>query len=134
MFANELNQQQKQAVFDLAVNLANADNDLSEGEIEYLKNFSSTFDIVYDLDKESMNIDNTLVVFSDRKSKIILLQQLMKISYKDGHFDKKEQDKVFMIAQKIGLNNPELILRIERWVRSGIDWEYEGAQILEDGV
>ncbi len=131
MFADRLSPEQRQAVFDLAVNLANADNDLSVEEIDYLKTFSSEFNITYDLDKEMINVDEALSVFSNRQSKIILLQELIKLSYKDGHFGKEEQDNVFMIAQKIGLNSSDLILKIEKWVRDGFNWSYEGLQIIE---
>ena len=132
MFANMLTHEQQQVLFDLAVNLANADNNLAKEELDYLKSFSSDFGIVYDLDKKSINVDDAITVFTDRKSKIILLQQLIKLSYKDGHFAKEEQEQVFMVAQKIGLNDPELILRIEKWVREGVNWEYEGYEMIEN--
>ena len=131
MFVNRLTQEQKQAVFDLAVNLANADNNLSVEEINYLKEFSDKHDIKYDLDKSNINVDDTLVVFNKAYCKIILLQELIKLSYRDGHFGKEEQEKVFMIAQKTGMNDPELILRIEKWVREGVNWSYEGEQMLD---
>jgi len=131
MFADKLSPKQRQCVFDLAVNLANADNDLCKEEVEYLVSFSSAFGIEYNLDKEAIDINDSLAVFTDRKSKIILLQELIKLSYKDGHFGKEEQESVFMIAQKIGLNNPELILEIEKWVRDGVNWQYSGLQMIE---
>jgi len=131
MFVNMLTHEQQQALFDLAVNLANADNNLAKEELDYLKNFSSDFGIVYDLDKKSINVDDVITVFTDRKSKVILLQQLIKLSYKDGHFGKEEQEQVFMIAQKIGLNDSELILKIEKWVREGVNWVHEGYEMIE---
>jgi hypothetical protein len=79
-----------------------------------------------------INFDDALVVLNTKQAKIITLQELIKISYKDGHFGKQEQDKVFLIAQKMGLNDPELFMRVERWVRQGFDWLYEGEQMLED--
>ena len=131
MFADKLTQEQRQVVFELAANLAAADNDISEEEIQYLKDFSSAYGIHYDLDKADIDIDALLKVLDTRQAKIITLQELIKISYKDGHFGKEEQDKVFLIAQKLGLNNPEFMLRLERWVRQGFDWVYEGEQMLE---
>lgn len=131
MFADQLTAEQRQVVFDLAVMLANADHDVSEEERQYLKNFSEAFGIVYDLDKTNVNINNALMAFSKRKDKIILLQELVKLSYKDGHFGQEEQENVFMIAQKIGLNDPELLIRIETWVREGFNWIYEGEEMLE---
>ena len=62
---------------------------------------------------------------------MVALKHCIKISYKDGHFGKEEQDKVFMIAQKMGLNDPELLMRIEKWVRQGFDWIYEGEEMLD---
>ncbi|WP_127470268.1 TerB family tellurite resistance protein [Thiomicrorhabdus aquaedulcis] len=132
MFADKLNQAQRQVVFDLAANIAAADHNISEEEIQYLKEFSELYGLKYDLDKADINFDDALVVLNTKQAKIITLQELIKISYKDGHFGKQEQDKVFLIAQKMGLNDPELFMRVERWVRQGFDWLYEGEQMLED--
>ena len=133
MFADRLTEVQRQVVFDLAANLAAADNDVSEEEVQYLKDFSSAFGIEYDLDKADINIDDKIAILNTKASRIIALQELIKLSYKDGHFGKEEQDKVFMIAQKMGLNDAELMMRIENWVRQGFDWMYEGEQMLELG-
>ena len=133
MFADKLTQAQRQLVFDLAVNLAAADNDVSEEEIQYLKQFSSAYGIEYSLEKTSINIDDAIGVLDTKEARIITLQELIKVSYKDGHFGEEEQDKVFLIAQKLGLNDPELIIRIETWVRQGFDWIYEGEQMLNGG-
>ncbi len=130
MFADRLTSEQRQSVFDLAVNLAAADNNISDEEVQYLESFALAFGIEYTLEKSNFALDISLSTFDTRSSKIIALQELIKLSYKDGHFDKREQDKVFLIAQKLGLNNPEIILRIEKWVREGYDWVYEGEEML----
>ena len=130
MFADKLTQAQRQVVFDLAANLAAADNDISEEEVQYLKDFSEAYSIEYDLDKSDVSIDDLLTLLNTKAARIITLQELIKLSYKDGHFGKEEQDKVFLIAQKMGLNDPALIMRIEKWVRQGFDWIYEGEQML----
>jgi hypothetical protein len=130
-FLNRLTQEQRQAVFDLAVMLANADQDFAEEEHEYLKAFSETYDIDFELDKSHLNIDDVIVPFESRQSKIILLQELITLSYKDGHFGREEQDQVFMLSQKLGINDPALMLSIEKWVRQGFDWQYEGEQLIE---
>lgn len=132
MFADRLSVEQRQAVFDLAVLLANADMDVSEEELGYLKGFSDAFGIEFDLDKSDVKFEDALRVFDSKQSKIILLQELIKLSYKDGHFGEEEQDKVFLIAQKIGMNDSDLFLKIEKWVRQGADWLFEGEQMLEE--
>ncbi|MDR9498949.1 MAG: TerB family tellurite resistance protein [Hydrogenovibrio sp.] len=132
MFADRLNNQQRQAVFDLAVMLAYADRELASEEEQYLRNFSEAFGIEYNLDKSDLKVDDLLKVFKNKHDRIILLQELIKLSYKDGHFGQEEQENVFTIAQKLGLNEPELFMRIEKWVREGFNWVYEGEDMLDD--
>lgn len=131
MFADRLTQEQREVVFDLAANLAAADNDISEEEVSYLKDFCSAYGIEFDLDKADIKIDDLIAKLDSKSSRVITLQELIKLSYKDGHFGKEEQDKVFLIAQKMGLNDAELMIRIEKWVRQGFDWIYEGEQMLD---
>lgn len=131
MFSDRLSQKQREVVFDLAAHIAAADNDVSEEEVQYLKDFSSAYGIAFDLDKADISISDLIAHLDTKSSRIITLQELIKISYKDGHFGKEEQDKVFMIAQKMGLNDPELLMRIEKWVRQGFDWIYEGEEMLD---
>jgi tellurite resistance protein len=130
MFLDRLSKEQHQVIFDLAANLAAADNEISEEEVQYLRDFSTAYGIDYDLNKTDIDVAETLSKLKTKEVRIITLQQLIKISYKDGHFGKEEQDKVFLIAQKMGLNDPELMIRIEKWVRQGFDWLYEGEQML----
>jgi len=132
MFADQLTQEQRQAVFDLAANLAAADNEVSPEEEQYLRDFSSAYGIEYDLEKSDLNINTALSVLDTKKARVITLQELIKLSYKDGHFGREEQEKVFLIAQKMGLNNTELLMRIESWVRQGFDWVYEGEQMIAE--
>ena len=132
MFADQLTQEQRQVVFDLAANLAAVDNEVSSEEEQYLKDFSQAYAIEYTLDKSSLDIDKALAKLDSKKSRIITLQELIKLSYKDGHFGKEEQDKVFLLAQKMGLNNTDFLMRVEAWVRQGFDWIYEGEQMLEE--
>lgn len=132
IFLNRLTQEQRQALFDLAVILANADRELAVGELEYLKVFSETYDIEFDVNKEHLNLDDVLTPFVSRESKVILIQELIMLSYNDGHFGAEEQQQVLTISQKLGINDSDLILAIEKWVRQGFDWQYEGEQFLED--
>jgi len=132
MFADQLTQEQRQVVFDLAANLAAADNDVSDEEIQYLKDFSSAFGIDYDLDKSDLDIEKAVAILDTKKARVITLQELIKVSYKDGHFGREEQEKVFLLAQKMGLNNTDFLMRVEAWVRQGFDWIYEGEQMLEE--
>jgi len=131
MFIDRLTEQQRQALFDLAVMMAAADNEVSDDEMEYLRELSQKYGILLDLNKSHLKMSDLLAKMDSNESKIITLQELMRISYKDGHFSPDERDKVFVIAQKMGVNDPALLLAVEKWVRQGFDWLYEGEQLLE---
>lgn len=131
MFADRLTHEQRQVVFDLAAYVAAADNDVTDEEVQYLKDFSNAYGIEFDVDKSHINVRELINKLDNKQARIITLQEIIKISYKDGHFGKEEQDKVFMIAQKMGLNDPELMMRVEKWVRQGFDWIYEGEEMLK---
>ena len=130
MFVDRLSPEQRQALFDLAAMTAAVDNDVSDEEMQYLKDFSQAYGIEFDLNKSHLKVTDLLAKMDSKLAKVVTLQELIKVSYKDGHFGPEEQDKVFLIAQKMGLNDPELILNIERWVRQGFDWIHEGEQLL----
>ncbi|WFE69139.1 TerB family tellurite resistance protein [Thiomicrospira sp. R3] len=131
MFVERLTPKQRQALFDLAVMMAAADNDVCEEELDYLRELSQKYAIEFDLDKSHLVVSDLLKVMDSNESKIITLQELIRISYKDGHFSPDERDKIFAIAQKMGVNDPSLILAVEKWVRQMFDWMYEGEQLLE---
>ncbi|AHF00572.1 hypothetical protein THIAE_01260 [Thiomicrospira aerophila AL3] len=131
MFVDRLSQAQRQALLDLAVITAGIDNDVSEEEMQYLEELSVNYGLNLDLENHrTSSIDDLISVLDSKQSKVIVLQELIKLSYKDGHFGPEEQQKVFQIAQKLGLNDPELLLAIEKWVRQGFDWLHEGEQLL----
>lgn len=132
MFVDRLTMEQRQALFDLAVLIAAADNETTDEELQYLKDFSSAYGIEFNLEKPGVDMEGLLLLMDSKEAKIITLQELIKISYKDGHFGPEEQEKVFYFARKMGLNNPDLLLKIERWVRQGFDWIHEGEMLLEE--
>lgn len=131
MFVDRLSQAQRQALLDLAVITASIDNDVSDEELQYLEELANNYNLTLDLENHrASSIDDVISIIDSKQAKVIVLQELIKLSYKDGHFGPEEQQKVFQIAQKLGLNDPELLLAIERWVRQGFDWLHEGEQLL----
>jgi tellurite resistance protein len=131
MFVDRLSQAQRQALLDLAVITAGIDNEVSEEEMQYLEELSANYGLNLDFENHrAHSIDDVISVIDSKQARVIVLQELIKLSYKDGHFGPEEQQKVFQIAQKLGLNDPELLLAIEKWVRQGFDWLHEGEQLL----
>ncbi len=135
LFVDNLTPEQQQALFDLAVQLAGADGEFSEEEKRYLNAYMAHFGIDIDFERaERRSLDELADVFDTQESRVIALQQLIRLAYKDGHFSEEERDKVFALAQKMGLNDPEFMMRLERWVRQLFDWFWEGEQLIEEAA
>ena len=79
MFADRLTQEQRQVVFDLAAYIAAADNDVSEEEVQYLKDFSDAYGIQYDLNKANIKISELIQKLDSKQARIITLQEIIKI-------------------------------------------------------
>ena len=132
---DNLTPEQQQALFDLAVQLAGADGGFSEEEKRYLNAYMAHFGIDIDFERaEKRTLDELAAVFDTQESRVIALQQLMRLAYKDGHYSDQERDKIFALAQKMGLNDPEFMMRLERWVRQLFDWFWEGEQLIEEAA
>ena len=135
LFVDNLTPAQQQALFDLAVQLAGADGEFSEEEKRYLNAYMAHFGIDIDFERaEQRTLDELAAVFDTQESRVIALQQLIRLAYKDGYFSDEERDKVFALAQKMGLNDPEFMMRLERWVRQLFDWFWEGEQLIEEAA
>lgn len=135
LFVDNLTPAQQQALFDLAVQLAGADGEFSEEEKRYLNAYMAHFGIDIDFERaEKRTLDELAAVFDTQESRVIALQQLIRLAYKDGYFSDEERDKVFALAQKMGLNDPEFMMRLERWVRQLFDWFWEGEQLIEEAA
>jgi tellurite resistance protein len=135
LFVDNLRPDQQQALFDLAVQLAGADGTFSEEEKRYLNAYMAHFGIEADFSRaEQHSLEELAEAFDTPESRVIALQQLIRLGYKDGHFSEEEREKVLALAQKLGLNDPEFILRVERWVRTLFDWFWEGEQMIEEAA
>ena len=133
LFVDNLTPEEQQALFDLAVQLAGADGEFSEEEKRYLNAYMAHFGIDIDFERaEKRSLDELAAAFRSQESRVIALQQLIRLAYKDGHFSDEERDKVFALAQKMGLNDPDFLMRVERWVRQLFDWFWEGEQLIEE--
>jgi hypothetical protein len=85
-----------------------------------------------DLTPEEVEDDAMLLsAFDSFAAKIIALQEMVKLSYQDGHFGDEEREKVQLFSIKLGIQNANVINEINRWVRRWYDWHFEGEKMLE---
>ncbi|MCL5796609.1 MAG: TerB family tellurite resistance protein [Gammaproteobacteria bacterium] len=131
-FAYKLTQAQRESLLKLLVNMAAIDHDISVEEERFLIEWATEWQLPLDLTPEEVEDDAVLLsAFDGFAAKVIALQEMVKLSYQDGHFGDEERGKVQLFSIKLGIQNANVINEINRWVRRWYDWHFEGEQMLE---
>jgi uncharacterized tellurite resistance protein B-like protein len=131
-FAYKLTQSQRESLLKLLVNMAAIDHDISAEEEQFLIEWATEWQLPLDLTPEEVEDDAMLLsAFDSFAAKIIALQEMVKLSYQDGHFGDEEREKVQLFSIKLGIQNANVINEINRWVRRWYDWHFEGEKMLE---
>ena len=131
-FAYKLTQAQRESLLKLLVNMAAIDHDISVEEEQFLIEWATEWQLPLDLTPEEVDDDAVLLsAFDSFATKIIALQEMVKLSYQDGHFGDEEREKVQLFSIKLGIQNANVINEINRWVRRWYDWHFEGEHMLE---
>jgi hypothetical protein len=131
-FAYQLTPAQREALLLLLVQMAGVDYEISTEEEAFLVAWANEWQLPLDLTPEkSINESTLLAMFDTFSSKIIALQEIVKLAYQDGYFGDEERAKVVAFLSRLGLTNPDILSDIHQWVRTWHDWHYTGVQMIE---
>jgi uncharacterized tellurite resistance protein B-like protein len=131
-FAYKLTQAQREALLLLLVQMAGVDYEISVEEEAFLVAWATDWSLPLDLTPEQeINESALLAKFDTFAAKVIVLQEMVKLAYQDGHFGEEEQAKVSILASRLGLAHFDVLNDIHQWVRDWHDWHYAGEQLLE---
>ncbi len=132
-FAYKLTPQQREALLQLLVYMAGVDYEVTIEEEAFLIAWAREWNLPVDLTPdEDISEKSLLLLFDSYAAKVIALQEMVKLSYQDGHYGEEERDKVHAFATRLGLVNHELLPEINKWVRIWFDWHYTGEQMLSE--
>ncbi|MBP7900969.1 MAG: TerB family tellurite resistance protein [Gammaproteobacteria bacterium] len=131
-FAYKLTPAQRESLLKILVNMAAVDHDISVEEERFLIEWATEWHLSLDLTPDEVEDDVVLLsAFDSFDAKVIALQEMVKLSYQDGHFGDEEREKVQQFSIRLGIHNANVLNGINRWVRRWYDWHYEGQQMLE---
>ena len=128
MFIDRLNAEEQQALFQLLTSVAWADGKLEQQEVKFLEQYANTYEIEAMADTE-INVEDSCKMFPSHLSKVVALQELVKISLCDGHYDDAEKSGATVIADYFGISR-EALSNVESWVREGLEWTKSGELLL----
>lgn len=129
MWLSALSNEQRGALLGLAHNVVVSDGLLDPNEEGMLNEFKREMELSPALQGEYLELDGIGAVFDTRKSRIIALLNLIRLSYADGAFEIEEECLLKEISRGFGIDNEEFKL-LDNWVRRLLSLESEARDLM----
>lgn len=105
MFLSQLNQEEKVAFLELAHHIARSDSDFSNLQKEMINGYCVEMQIdKIDYDESQFDIYTTLSKIKDKRSKRIVILEIMAIIYADNFLHEKERKVLEKILEEFDLS------------------------------
>ena len=116
MWLSSLSNDQRHALLRLAHNVIVSDGLLDPNEEDMLFELKREMALSDVGEVEYLELDGIQNVFQDRRSRIIVVINLLKLSYVDGAFEIEEECLLKEIARTFDITDQEFLL-LDNWVR-----------------
>jgi uncharacterized tellurite resistance protein B-like protein len=120
MFLHMLNDDQKRAFAALALKLTAADGAVVGREAAKLRALAGEMNLELEGWDSSASVAELAAKFTDRRSKVVALLELLGFAYSDTSFQAVEESLVNEVASAMSLSGDDL-KRLETWVGQHVD-------------
>lgn len=127
----ELTSKEQTSFISLLIYIAAADGEINDDEKRFLDDYGKKLGINSVSYEQNSNLQGILSAFEQYKSKISVLQELIKLAMIDGYYADAEKLGIEKIAQIMDIPITKVRL-IEDWVSRGIGWIAEGKKLQEN--
>ena len=129
MWLSALSGEQRGALLGLAHNVVVSDGLLDPNEEGMLNEFKREMELSPALEGEYLELDGIGATFDTRKSRIIALLNLIRLSYADGALEIEEECLLKEISRGFGVDDEEFKL-LDNWVRRLLSLESEARDLM----
>lgn len=131
MFLNRLNREEKIAFLELAHHIARSDNDFSETQKSIIDKYCMEMQIEdIDYDDEKFDIYDALAVIEDRRSRKIVILEIMALIYADNFLHEEERKVLEKMLEEFDLNYHISIVYSE-WAKAMLSLYTQGNSLIE---
>ena len=131
MWLSALSADQREALLGLAHNVIVSDGLLDPNEEGMLDEFKREMELNPSTEAEYLELDGIDSRFANRKSRIIVLLNLLRLSYADGAFEIEEECLLKEVSRAFGVDDEEFML-LDNWVRRFLSLEEEARVLMSD--
>lgn len=129
MWLSALQADQRKALLGLAHNVVVSDGLLDPNEEGMLDEFKREMELNPTVEAEYLELSGIEKTFDSRKSRFIVLLNLLRLSYADGAFEIEEECLLKEVSQAFGVSDEEFLL-LDNWVRRLYALEAEARNLL----
>ncbi len=129
MWLSALQPEQRKALLGLAHNVIVSDGLLDPNEEGMLDQFKREMDLHPSVEADYLELDGIEQIFSSRKSRVIALLNLIRLSYADGAFEIEEECLLKEISRTFEMSDDEFML-LDNWVRRLLALEDEARSLM----
>lgn len=131
MWLSALSADQREALLGLAHNVVVSDGLLDPNEEGMLDEFKREMELNPAVEAEYLELEGIDSRFATRKSRIIVLLNLLRLSYADGAFEIEEECLLKEVSRAFGVDDDEFML-LDNWVRRFLSLEEEARVLMSD--
>ncbi|NOX51856.1 MAG: hypothetical protein GXP16_15165 [Gammaproteobacteria bacterium] len=130
MWLASLRADQRRALLRLAHNVVVSDGLLDPNEEGMIAEFQREMELSSNEEVEYLELDGIGNIFESRRSRIVALLNLLKLSYADGAFEVEEECLLKEISQTFEVDDAEFQL-LDNWVKRLNTLESEAQSLME---
>ena len=131
MFLNRLGKEEKVAFLELAHHIARSDNDFSEDQKSIIAKYCMEMQIEdIDYDEDNFDIYNTLDKIKERRSRKIVLLEIMALIYADDFLHEEERKVLEKVLEEFDLNY-NLSIVYTQWAKTMLSLYMQGNALIE---
>ncbi len=130
MWLASLRADQRRALLRLAHNVVVSDGLLDPNEEGMIAEFQREMELSSNEEAEYLELDGIGKIFESRRSRIVALLNLLKLSYADGAFEIEEECLLKEISQTFKVDDTEFQL-LDNWVKRLNTLESEAQSLME---
>ena len=129
MWLSLLEEPQRQALLGLAYNVIVSDGLLDPNEEGMLDDFKREMGLDPSLEVDYLELDGIEHTFDTRRSRVIAILNLLRLSYADGAFEIEEECLLKEVSRAFDLSDDDFLL-LNNWVRRYIALEDEARSLM----
>jgi tellurite resistance protein len=127
-----LNPQQREALLGLAHNVMVSDGLLDPNEEGMLDEFKREMELYPGTELEYLELDGIGETFDSRRSRMIALLNLLRLSYADGAFEIEEECLLKEVSHAFEVSDADFML-LDNWVKRLVALEEEAKALVGSG-